>query len=208
MKNFQFNKVARFSVLAVALSVSGRVNAEIVFDESVNGDAIQDHPFTTIQLHEGLNIVKGSFSQNSGANDLDYFLFAIPAGKRLVTLDWSATGLVEFTNPEPPSGFFQLTYRLFEGSKDSVGQLLEAVTLDVNNPQRSFAFTSDGFSDWILLGPDKFSSNGGGVGTYEIRFEVQNIAPIPLPSSGILLVPALIALGSRKRMKRYSAISK
>jgi len=208
MNNFRYSNILRISALAVSLSASGIANAQIVFDESVNGDAIQDNPFTKIQLHEGLNIVKGSFSQNSGANDLDYFLLEIPAGKRLVTLNWSATGLVELTNPEPPSGFFQLTYRLFEGSEDSVGQLLEAVTLDVNNPQRSFAFTLDGFSNWVLLGPDKFSSSGGGVGTYEIRFDVQSIAPIPLPSSGILLFPALLALGLKKRKELCNQLSK
>jgi len=180
--------------------------AGYIYSESVDGDLGGNDisPFKTIFLNDGINKISGSYSGIAGFNDYDNFVFDIPSGFKLLGIKWSATGFVEMTTPEPQTGIFELAFSLFDGGPTNVGALIEKSSVNFTNSELgSFAFQAEGGSDWVMLGPDKVTANGGGNGTYEFQFDVRtlNSGSVPEPSSLALALCGLTGLIVKKAFR-------
>ncbi len=202
---YAFSKPAVTFCVALALCSEPAFSA-VIYDESVNGDLPELASATpTLTLGIGLNTVLGSqFLDTIGpstSGDFDSFRFLVPTGARLISIGFTST--ITGTVGGPVGSLYIDTffdrfnnpgYSLIANEKINVldpanpisGSLVAGLPVDAGTYllfQGQFVGDAEKRADW----------------SYVWTLEV---APVPLPASGLLFAGGLGLIGALSRFRR------
>jgi hypothetical protein len=198
-------KICSFSALTLALAIAAPASAIPVYDEAINGDFSNTRGTpTVVNFAVGQNDVFGQTGSLSGVTDRDYFTFTVPIGSSLVSVTvlnsvltggnatffgLQAGGAVT-VDPAAPDASLLLGYELVSPSDIGTDVL----------PAMAIAAGAGGFT--VPLGAGQYAvwlqDSNVAPSIYGLRFEV---ASIPEPSTTMLLLMSLAALGLIRRKK-------
>jgi hypothetical protein len=192
-------------VAVVALSMmGGAASAQVLWDESVSGDASGDplHPSNAGVMVLGSNVFAGSVSNVGGSDPRDYITFVVPDGRaitQLILLTLSPDNIVWTHFDDGPTSVIP--------APDTAGSLLAGAHIPANTPDGADIFGNyQTGSPELLAGPG--FSGPIGPGTY--TFLMQQTSPVPttygldfivVPAPGVVSAAAIgaLVLGTRRR---------
>ena len=204
------------AALAIALfaGLATSANAQVVFDDAVNGNASGDGDAPTeVTFSLGSNIINGTVT--SPDNTRNYYTFTIGAGQELsaINLDSISVSVGDpvVDNPADP-GFFALVAGTTSVVPNSSDDLPDFVNLggDLFAPADAGADLLARIADGGISSGSGFSNIGAGDYTFVIQqtgpeassfsLDFQVTTAVPEPTSGILLAGlGLVGLARRRR---------
>lgn len=201
------NKLFSTAVFAAAALLFASISyADIVYDEATDGDLPEDPIGSAFTLVAGVNTIQGSqFFENDGgldALDTDNFLFNIPTGYEVTSVEYIASNYATVGTPD----IVENSFRLEEGPAfdaidakftrfDNLSSFPYTYTVDDGLPLEPLGSSSYNVSitSGIAL------SNGESVSyDYEVNLTV---AAIPEPSSLLVIGLGAVVPMIRRRRK-------
>lgn len=198
--------------VAAAIGVGSTLNAQVVWNEAVNGDlANSGLTPTVVRLGSGSNTIFGvTGNPGSGAagTDRDYFTVTVPVGLQLSALSvlpgtvaggLSFIGLqagTQVTLPANAASAAGLLGWLHYSTADAGSDILARMSISANG--------SSGFTAPLGAGDYAFWIQDFNRGAFNYGFDLQLVA-IPEPACAALALAGLCALTARLRQRRSRA---
>ena len=191
------------AVFLFSLTYVANAQAGVIHDESIAGDLSDANLAPTLlMVAEGSNIVTGSTAATP--LDRDIFSFTVGAGLELAAV------ILQTYNTEDDQGFFAVeagnqisalfsTAALLGNSLIGVGPgKMEGD--DVLDDLGSAQFGGIGFTGALPAGTYTFwiQETSASVPEYALDFQVRSTTPVPLPTTLLLLLPALVLVARRR----------
>lgn len=196
-------------VLAIALlaGITTTANADVVFDDAVNGNASSDGAIPeSLTFSLGNNIVNGTVT--SPSNTRNFYTFTIGAGEELVAINLDSLNVTTATgDPSSDPGF----YALVDGTTSvTPGTGFANLGGALHNPSLVGSNLLDGIAGGGISGGSGFTNIGAGdytfviqqtgpeVSNFSLNFQVATAVPEPT-SSALLIGLGLAGLARRRR---------